>query len=147
MSLAQVPKARSNHCSFHIWQNAIHMCTVPFWDWLKILFRAVFPIFAWWKKVGGRELYALLPTPFRIAYVMNKVFLANFKGLSQHGQRVYFPKTLRASLFSVDLSNDSIFSKISVDHTFRYSYSQSTGNEKQVGRQEKWSVNLFKSSK
>jgi hypothetical protein len=43
---------------------------------------------------------------------MNEVALENFKGLVQDGGQAEFSKTLRASLFYKDLSNDTIFSQI-----------------------------------
>jgi hypothetical protein len=43
---------------------------------------------------------------------MNEVALENLKGLLQDGGQAEFSKTLRASLFYKDLSNDTIFSQI-----------------------------------
>jgi hypothetical protein len=44
--------------------------------------------------------------------LMNKVPLANFKGLSLDGQREDFAKSLCASLFNDDISNAITFSQI-----------------------------------
>jgi hypothetical protein len=46
---------------------------------------------------------------------MNKVALANFKKLSQDGQRADFAKNLLASLKNRELSNDTAFSQIDLD--------------------------------
>jgi hypothetical protein len=55
---------------------------------------------------------------------MNKVALANFKGLSQDGQREDFAKNIRLLLFNDDLSNCTTFSQIhhagQFDNTFYF---------------------------
>jgi hypothetical protein len=51
---------------------------------------------------------------------MNKVALANFKGLSQDRQRADFAKNLRGSFFSDDLLNDTTFSQIHHDEEYHF---------------------------
>jgi hypothetical protein len=46
---------------------------------------------------------------------MNKVALANFKGLSQDSKRADIAENLRASLFNDNLSNDATFNQIHLD--------------------------------
>jgi hypothetical protein len=56
---------------------------------------------------------------------MNKVALANFKGLSQDGQREDFAKNIRLLLFNDDLSNCTTFSQI---YHAQFSPSHRAGN-------------------